>query len=470
MIHIPVSRLLLVLFFTLTSLVCVAAEQYRLGPQDSLTITVLHQADVSGTVTVAPDGTIRLPVIGELNVTGLTIAECESRLLAALKQRFVSPEVTVALLQPRAARIYIFGAVKSPGALILKDTRNIVGAIAAAGGLLFQSNLCTAGLYRLSANKTIPVNLTDALAGVESANLPLEVGDVVNIAQITLIPVYLAGDEIKAGLYQVPLGTTLSQLIATAGGFLGSLQQSPAGSGALSGKPENIRVVLTRGKENIPVNVPALCRGNAAADLVLHEADAVRVESTLIKVYVSGEVKLPGMYILSQVQGISEAVTLAGGITPQAAAAKTTIAHLDGTQDTVDYTALLDNGANHPLYEGDRITVPTSTAKIAVLGLVVAPGAFPLDEHHPPTVMDAIALAKGTQPRAVLSGACVIRMVDGKPQRIPVDLHAVLKKDDLRTNITLKADDIVYVPETKTPDWTTITGVISSFYYIHLML
>jgi len=553
------------LFLSLTSLACFAAEQYRLGPQDTLSITVLHQPEVSGPVTVAPDGSIRLPVIGELNVNGLTDAECESRILEQLKKRYLSPEVTVALAQPRPSRVYIFGAVKTPGAFELKDTRNVIGAIAAAGGLLFQSNLCTASLYRVASNKTIPLKLTDALAGVESANLPLEVGDVINIEQITLLPVYLSGDAIKAGLYQVPLGTTLSQLISTAGGFLAmSLQSSGAtapsplkpediriiltrgnenipvnmpafirreaaadialraadairvestlfkvyiagevrtpgmymlspGQGvreavtlaggineALLGKPEYVRIVVTRGNENLPVNVPALNRGDVAANVALNEADAIRVEATHFKVYVSGEVRSPGMYILSQGQGVCEAVTLAGGInaavnlpsgiTERAAPAKTTVAHLDGSQEIVDYPSLLEKGANHPLQEGDRVTVPTSLAKFAVLGMVAAPGAFPLDEHHPPTVMDAIALARGTQPRAVLSSACVIRMVDGKPQRIPVDLHAVLKKNDLHTNITLKADDIVYVPETKVPDWSTISGILVSFYYAHLIL
>lgn len=476
MLHMPIYRfMLLLLVLSGAALACIAAEQYHLGPQDALTITVLHQPDVSGPVTVAPDGVIRLPVVGEINVNGLTIAECEAKLLLLFKQRYLSPEVTVALLQPRAVRIYIFGAVKTPGAFELKDTRNLVGAIAAAGGLLCQSNLCTANLYRAATNKMLPVNITDALAGVESANLSLEVGDVVNVEPITLLPVYLSGDAIKGGLYQVPLGTTVSQLIATAGGFLEfapptpTTATAPAATAATAtpaqAKPGNIRITLVRGTENIPVNVPALLRGEAAADPVLRSADALRVDSTLFKVYLSGEVFKPGVYMLSQGQGISEAVTLAGGLTQQAVASKTTIAHLDGAQERVDYSELLEKGANHALQEGDRVTIPLSTTKYAVLGMVGAPGAFPLDERHPPTVVEAIAQAKGTSPRAVTSQACIIRIVDGKAQHIPVNLHAVLKKNDLRTNITLKPNDIVYVPETNMPDWSTIASVVGTFYY-----
>ncbi len=52
--------------------------------------------------------------------------------------------------------------------------------------------------------------------------------------------------------------------------------------------------------------------------------------------------------------------------------------------------------------------MPLLTTTVAVLGMVGAPGAYPLDERHPLTVVDAIALAKGTLPRAVLSGTCVI--------------------------------------------------------------
>ncbi len=77
----------------------------------------------------------------------------------------------------------------------------------------------------------------------------------------------------------------------------------------------------------------------------MREADEVLVESTLLNVSISGQVKNPGPCFLSARKGLCEAVTLAGGVTDKAAGSKVTISHLDGTQETVDYAGLLESGA-----------------------------------------------------------------------------------------------------------------------------
>lgn len=420
-----------------------AAEQYLLSSDDVLSITVLNQPALSGVYTVSPDGTIRIPVAGEMMASGIGLGELEKKITDALQARYVNPEVTVSLRTPRSLRIYVFGAIKSPGAFELKDSKTVVGAIAAAGGLTLQADQCRANLFRAADSAIIPVNIQSALSvGDSKANLPLAAGDVLNIEPINKIPVYLAGSGIASGFFMLPEGTTLSQAIAIAGGIKGKESELSAG--------------ISRGNQIIPVKLAD------NADMLLQSGDNVIVESTLITIYVSGEVNKPGMYTIPNDKGLVEAITMAGGLTPFAATGQVTLTSGETVLQDIDYITMAENGKNLPMRNGDRIVVPTSTARIAVLGQVNSPGNFTFDERRPMTVIDAIALAKGALPRAANTHVSVIRMVNGVPTRIPVDLRAILKSLDLSTNIALKPDDIVYVPETTKINWEkTLSTMVS---------
>ena len=443
------------LLFAICFLLCAhasdvkAADPYLLGPEDVITITVLNQPSVSGPYTVAPDGAIRVPVVGEVKVTGMSLAQLEEKITAVLQQRFVNPEVTVTLREPRSARLYVFGAVRTPGAFELKEARTVIGAIAAAGGLTLQADQCRASIFRIATNTVYPVDLVGALIKADTAaNLPLEVGDVLNIEPITKIPVFFAGDGIKSGFLLVPEGTPVSQAFAIAGGLLGSV--------------ENLSASISRANTRVPIDLVALSRGDTAADIVVLAGDTITVESTLMTIYVTGEVAKPGAYILPKDKGLVEVIAMAGGFTAAAASGKITISSVNEVQHSVDFVDVAESEQHVPLHDGDRVIIPASTARISVLGFVAAPGYFTVDKRNLPTVIDAIALAKGALPRAANTHVSVIRIVDGKVQRIPVNLKAILRQGDLSTNIELQPDDIVFIPETSRINWDkTLTTMVS---------
>jgi len=114
-----------------------AEEEYTLGVEDVLRISVLEQPELNSTVTVAPDGTIVLPQpIGAIPAKGLTRAQLEE----AIRQK-LSPHisggvnVTVQMIEYKSRKIAIFGEVRSPGIYTYVQIPPLPEILARAGGL-----------------------------------------------------------------------------------------------------------------------------------------------------------------------------------------------------------------------------------------------------------------------------------------------------------------------------------------------
>jgi polysaccharide export outer membrane protein len=108
---------------------------FRLGAGDVLNVFIWKQKELSTIVTVRPDGKISYPLIGEIEVSGLTVREVEERLSKQLKRQIQDPQVTVILEAVHSFRIYVLGEVLQPGVFDLKGPATVVQALAMARGL-----------------------------------------------------------------------------------------------------------------------------------------------------------------------------------------------------------------------------------------------------------------------------------------------------------------------------------------------
>lgn len=108
---------------------------FRLGAGDVLNVFVWKNKEMSAIVTVRPDGMITYPLVGEIDVNGLTINEVEERLSKQLRRQIQDPQVTVLLEATYSFRIYVLGEVLQPGVFELKGPVTIVQALAMARGL-----------------------------------------------------------------------------------------------------------------------------------------------------------------------------------------------------------------------------------------------------------------------------------------------------------------------------------------------
>ncbi|NLG84038.1 MAG: polysaccharide export protein [Firmicutes bacterium] len=111
-----------------------APEPYRLDTGDVLRVTVWGHDDLTTEVTVAPDGSISLPLLGTLVVRGATLVEVERMVAEGLVAYVRDPRVTVALVARRQITIKVFGQVNRPGAYQVNPGASIAELIAMAGG------------------------------------------------------------------------------------------------------------------------------------------------------------------------------------------------------------------------------------------------------------------------------------------------------------------------------------------------
>lgn len=111
-----------------------APAPFRLGPGDVLSVSVWKQPALSLQLPVAPDGTLRYPLAGQIEVQGRTLAEVEAALAARLGEQLREVLVTVSLVQVQSYRVYVLGEVLRPGELVLRTPVTVVQALAMANG------------------------------------------------------------------------------------------------------------------------------------------------------------------------------------------------------------------------------------------------------------------------------------------------------------------------------------------------
>src|SRR6266481_3851307 len=112
----------------------VAPQGYIVGESDVLRVNVWKEPEVSQTVVVRTDGSISLPLINEVRVSGMTPIQIQIMVAEKLKNFLNNPQVTVTVTDIRSKRAFITGEVVRPGTYALNAQTTILQLIAQAGG------------------------------------------------------------------------------------------------------------------------------------------------------------------------------------------------------------------------------------------------------------------------------------------------------------------------------------------------
>jgi polysaccharide export outer membrane protein len=110
-------------------------NRYVIGPEDVLDIAVWSNPDVSRTVPVRPDGKISLPLLNDVEASGLTPMQLREALVAALERYIPSPMVSVIVREVHSFKVTVIGEVKTPGRYELRSRTTVLDVLAMAGGL-----------------------------------------------------------------------------------------------------------------------------------------------------------------------------------------------------------------------------------------------------------------------------------------------------------------------------------------------
>ena len=111
-------------------------DDYIIGPSDILAINVWKDPELTRNVPVRPDGKITLPLIGEMQVSGLTALDVQRLVTQRLKEYVAKPEVTVIVQEVKSRSYVVVGKIVKPGSYGLAKPTTVLEAIAIAGGFL----------------------------------------------------------------------------------------------------------------------------------------------------------------------------------------------------------------------------------------------------------------------------------------------------------------------------------------------
>ena len=158
-----------------------AGDGYSIGADDVLTITVWKETTLSGSFLVRPDGMISMPLLGDVQASGLTPARLSAEIETRLKKYIQSPNVTVEISQIHSKVIYLLGEVGKKGPIEMAPGMTLLQAISSAGGLTDYANTKKIYILRNDSGKQIkvPVRYKEALKGDSALNLPLQPGDTI---------------------------------------------------------------------------------------------------------------------------------------------------------------------------------------------------------------------------------------------------------------------------------------------------
>lgn len=203
----------------------VSGGSYRIGPRDKVSIQVFEEDALSGEFTVNEDGSIRLPLVGNVSAQGLTEDGFAARLKEILEEGLLQrASVSVEVLEFRSRPISVLGAVREPGSLNFPGRLTLIEAITAAGGLADGHGRSVHVLRRapngLIDQVTVPVDALLVRAD-PSVNLPIFANDLINVPPASEVTIYLLGEVSNPGAitFKSTDRLTLLAAIARAGGL-----------------------------------------------------------------------------------------------------------------------------------------------------------------------------------------------------------------------------------------------------------
>jgi polysaccharide biosynthesis/export protein len=275
---------------------------YVLGPGDTLDIHVFGEPDLSGSVTIKPDGTVELALIHEVQAAGKTTGQLQDELKQMYGKYLKAPSVSIVVTQFRAEHIYLLGQVNKPGDYQLKPHLGSFEVLASAGGATTRADLAKAVIIR-GKTQTIDLDLLTAIAKDNPPDVHLQDGDVLFIPE-TDRRIVVLGQVGRPGAYDLLEGQRTSDLLAAAGG--------------LNQKAAMDKAFIVRNGAQTPLDLKRVMAGDSAANLPLQPGDMVVIPENKDRVTVVGAVGKPGPIDYEDNMTLIDAIAAAGGTTDKA--------------------------------------------------------------------------------------------------------------------------------------------------------
>lgn len=157
-------------------------KQYLIGPGDQLGIEVWKDPTLTRTVVVLADGMITIPLVGEVQAGGRTVAELKKEIEERLSAFIPNPVLTLEVKQCNSLYVFVMGRVNNPCRCSVASAVNVLQALAMAGGLTPFAKRSQIRIFRNEGGRTriLPFDYDEVTAGNRlEENIELTRGDVV---------------------------------------------------------------------------------------------------------------------------------------------------------------------------------------------------------------------------------------------------------------------------------------------------
>lgn len=408
-------------------------RNYVVGVSDVLHVDVFGWAEATYDLTVSAEGSVRIPNVGIVQVSGLTIEEAEKVIKKRLSSLYSSihsgqTSVAVTVNKIRSIKVYILGEVRNPGSYTLSSVSSVFNALNACGGPSEKGTMRAIKLIR-GGKEIASVDLYEFLMkGAMPSDVSLQDQDVIQVSPY-LSRITVNGEVKRDGIYELKSGESLQDLINYCGGFTDEAYTE--------------RVSVTRniqGEKSVADVTKEVFQLFTPASGDVYQVDKI-LEKYTNRVQILGSVFRPGVYALENGMSLRDLVNKANGVTEDAFMQNATLVRLqdDLTPEIISFSVkdLIDGNFNVQLKKEDVITIGGKSdyeqeKKISIYGAVLSPGEFPYYENV--TLKDLVFLARGFKDEADPTSIEVVRRV--------LDEN-VLKKDDQKTmvfNLKLNRD------------------------------
>ncbi len=245
-------------------------RDFALSYGDLISIRLYGESDYAPTVRIGTDGQVLLPLIGIVNLQGLSITAAEELIAKRLRDAgmFKAPQITVQLLEGPSAFVTVIG--EAHGIIPVTGPRRLLDVLAASGGLpATASHVIT---VQRPGQQPLVVDLGNDPQASEMANVPVFPGDTVIVAHLGVV--YIVGEFKTQGAIPLVSGAPLTLMQATA----------LSGGPVYTAKYDDLRLIRTNGQKRtvVKLDIKNVLYGKSP-DPILQAGDVIFLPSSTLK-------------------------------------------------------------------------------------------------------------------------------------------------------------------------------------------
>lgn len=468
---------------------------YILGPGDELRIEYFGNESLSESIYINRSGFIKLPLLGPVNLAGLTLLDAQEVVKKITSTGLIGTEVILTLGNLRSINVYLLGEAFKPGSYTVGSLSSLTNVLFASGGVSKLGSLRNIELKR--QGKVVKMyDFYDLLfSGDTSTDIRLQDGDTIFIPLIKK-RVAMNGSVMREGYFEIKDSDSFSDLLSLAG--LRSQQSDTVEYNSFDRQSQE--------RKSQFLNISEI------KDLSFQDGDVLNIldnnAAIINTVILEGEFKYPGVYSLEKGDTILDIINKAGGITSNAYTdgavfTRESIAQIEKQSylknadtlerslittasevslDGVGYEAIVllidklrtiepigrqviiadpfllksDPKLNFELQDGDKLFIPKRTESISVVGEVLSPISHVYNAEL--DIEDYLSLSGGLTNGADENGIFIVG---------PNGQATLYSKRLFRTNLSetlLPGSTIVVSRDPQPFDWLKLSGVITPIF------